>query len=136
MLDHCVLYFSIVSAVCNLHRGAKYFHSRSDLPKFEYLTQCIKEGMRLHAPVAIVGRETTKELRIADLVIPPGVPVGVGNMLMPNLIFSLNAIDKTNWTAQIYCEKTYNETRMVNIFKCSNLVYRFQNGCFLIIVRC
>ncbi|WAQ97456.1 CP4FE-like protein [Mya arenaria] len=47
----------------------------SDLPKLEYLTQCIKEGMRLHAPVAIVGRETTKPFPIADIVCPPGTNV-------------------------------------------------------------
>lgn len=47
----------------------------SDLPHLEYLTICIKEGMRLHCPVAIVGRETTKPFDLGDVVAPPGTSV-------------------------------------------------------------
>lgn len=47
----------------------------SDLPNFEYLTMCIKEGMRLHCPVAIVGRETTKPFDLGDIIAPPGISV-------------------------------------------------------------
>jgi len=50
---------------------------RSDLSKLEYLTMCIKEGMRLHAPVAIVGRETTKDLEMGGTVFPRGTNVMV-----------------------------------------------------------
>ncbi|XP_052241444.1 ultra-long-chain fatty acid omega-hydroxylase-like isoform X4 [Dreissena polymorpha] len=44
----------------------------SDLSKLEFLTQCIKEGMRLHAPVPILSRELRQELKIGGRVIPPG----------------------------------------------------------------
>ncbi|KAH3871925.1 cytochrome P450 4F1-like isoform X2 [Dreissena polymorpha] len=47
----------------------------SDLPHLEYLTMCIKEGMRMYCPVAIVARVTTKDLKMADITVPPGINV-------------------------------------------------------------
>ncbi|WAR07531.1 CP4FN-like protein [Mya arenaria] len=44
----------------------------SDMPKFEFLTQCIKEGMRLHAPVPIVNREVKEDFEIGGRNIPAG----------------------------------------------------------------
>lgn len=38
----------------------------------EYLTRCIKEGLRLHCPVPFVQRKTTKELQIDDVTLPAG----------------------------------------------------------------
>lgn len=56
-----------------------------DLPKLEYLTMCIKEGMRCHSPVPGVGRQTTKEMTIDGTTYPPGTPVGVSiNLLHTN----------------------------------------------------
>ncbi|KAL4240868.1 hypothetical protein ACF0H5_001653 [Mactra antiquata] len=49
----------------------------SDLPKFEYLGMCIKEGMRLHSPVAIVARVTTKPFELDGIVAPPDTNVMV-----------------------------------------------------------
>lgn len=53
----------------------------SDLPHLEYLSMCIKEGMRLHCPVAIVGRQTTKPFDLGDTVVPAGTSVII-NILM------------------------------------------------------
>ena len=59
---------------------------RSDLSKLEYLTMCIKEGMRLHCPVAIVARKTTKELDIGDKILPEGTVVQVSQNFEYNYI--------------------------------------------------
>ncbi|XP_053397494.1 cytochrome P450 4F1-like [Mercenaria mercenaria] len=44
----------------------------SDLNQLEYLTMCIKEGMRLHSPVPGVSRETTQDFDLGDRVVPEG----------------------------------------------------------------
>jgi len=49
----------------------------SDLQDLEYLTMCIKEGMRLHAPVAIVGRQTTKEMDMGGWTMPKNTNISV-----------------------------------------------------------
>ncbi|VDI19006.1 Hypothetical predicted protein [Mytilus galloprovincialis] len=41
-----------------------------DLGKFYVLTRCIKEGMRLHSPVPLVARQSTKEI-IDGTTFPP-----------------------------------------------------------------
>ena len=38
---------------------------------------CIKEGLRLHCPVPIVGREITTDLDIGDRVIPRSTVISV-----------------------------------------------------------
>lgn len=43
-----------------------------DLSKLTFLTQCIKEGMRLHCPVPFVARNNTVPLNIEGHTIPPG----------------------------------------------------------------
>ncbi|XP_033735423.1 leukotriene-B4 omega-hydroxylase 3-like [Pecten maximus] len=43
-----------------------------DMPKLEYLTLCIKEGMRLHSPVPFIQRESTREFIIDGKTLPPG----------------------------------------------------------------
>ena len=46
---------------------------RDDLPKLEYLTQCIKESMRITAPVPGVGRQIQNDIKLPDgRVIPKG----------------------------------------------------------------
>lgn len=45
---------------------------REDLSKLTFLTQCIKEGMRLHCPVPFVARNNTVPLSIEGHTIPPG----------------------------------------------------------------
>lgn len=45
---------------------------REDLSKLTFLTQCIKEGMRLHCPVPFVARNNTVPLNIEGHTIPPG----------------------------------------------------------------
>lgn len=67
------------------------FSLRSDLPHLEYLSMCIKEGMRLHSPVAIVGRETTKPFDLGDTVVPPGTSVIVScvNSTLKQLVIKI-----------------------------------------------
>ncbi|PVD28999.1 hypothetical protein C0Q70_11596 [Pomacea canaliculata] len=43
-----------------------------DLQKLEYLTQVIKEGMRLHCTVPFIGRQLTKPMTIEDVTLPAG----------------------------------------------------------------
>ena len=38
---------------------------------------CIKEGLRLHCPVPLVGRELTTDLDIGDRVIPRNTVISV-----------------------------------------------------------
>ena len=47
-----------------------YENYRQDLADLEFLTMCIKEGMRLHCPVPMVGRQIQTELDIGDRVLP------------------------------------------------------------------
>lgn len=49
----------------------------SDLPKLSYLTQCIKESMRLYPPVTFIQRVTTKDIVLDDHQIPAGTTIGV-----------------------------------------------------------
>jgi cytochrome P450 len=59
-------------------RFYKYeIYCRSDLSKFEYLTMCIKEGMRLHSPVPIVGRDIENDFDLGDRVAPKGTLVQI-----------------------------------------------------------
>lgn len=48
-----------------------------DLPKLEYLSMCIKEGMRLHAPVPFIQRVATKRITIDGNTFPAGTPLSV-----------------------------------------------------------
>lgn len=50
----------------------KDFVTWENLSKFEYLTMCIKEGMRLHSPVPFIQRYSTKETVIDGHKFPPG----------------------------------------------------------------
>ncbi|PVD29000.1 hypothetical protein C0Q70_11597 [Pomacea canaliculata] len=43
-----------------------------DLQKLEYLTQVIKEGMRLHSTVPFIDRTLTKPMTIEDVTLPAG----------------------------------------------------------------
>lgn len=45
---------------------------RKDLGKLDYLTECIKEGMRAHSPVPGVSRVNTQPIKVDDVTIPPG----------------------------------------------------------------
>nr|ACD75825.1 cytochrome P450 family 4 [Cyphoma gibbosum] len=44
----------------------------SDLPKFEFMTMVIKEGMRLHCPVPFISRVTQKPMILEGFSIPAG----------------------------------------------------------------
>ncbi|KAK7494515.1 hypothetical protein BaRGS_00014168 [Batillaria attramentaria] len=44
----------------------------SDLSKLEFLTMVIKESMRLHCPVPLIGREITQPLSLDGVTIPAG----------------------------------------------------------------
>ncbi|XP_052810212.1 cytochrome P450 4F6-like [Mya arenaria] len=47
----------------------------SDLPKFEFLTQCIKEAMRLHGPVPIASRDVEVGFELGGRKLPEGTIV-------------------------------------------------------------
>lgn len=53
-----------------------------DLPKFEYLTQCIKEGMRINPPVPAVARALSKEMTIDGITYLPGTMVALNMYLL------------------------------------------------------
>jgi len=46
--------------------------SYEDINKFSYLLQVIKESMRLHPPVPIMGRTTVDQCQIGEYIIPAG----------------------------------------------------------------
>lgn len=50
---------------------------RSDLAKLSYLTQCIKESMRMYPPVTFVQRVTTKDTMLDGHPIPSGTTIGI-----------------------------------------------------------
>ncbi|XP_053398220.1 cytochrome P450 4F8-like [Mercenaria mercenaria] len=58
----------------------------SDLAKLEYLTMCIKEGMRLHSPVPVVSRDTENVFDLGDRVAPKGTKIQLN-------IFALNHME-------------------------------------------
>ena len=50
---------------------------RADLGELKYLTMCIKESMRLHGPVPFIQRETTSEITIDGIALPPKTIVNI-----------------------------------------------------------
>ena len=64
---------------------------RDDLPKLEYLTQCIKESMRITAPVPGVGRLIQNDIKLPDgRVLPKGRILSVLISALSNPAFSLS----------------------------------------------
>ncbi|KAJ8321081.1 hypothetical protein KUTeg_002668 [Tegillarca granosa] len=59
-----------------MNRDSDYIEN-SDLQKLEYLTLCIKEGMRLHSPVFFIQRITTKEITVEGMKIPADTAVAI-----------------------------------------------------------
>ena len=59
-----------------------YSH-RDDIPKFEYLSQCLKESLRVAPPVPFIGRTTTKDLKLSDGRV---IPKGEGNYIVTDVI--------------------------------------------------
>ncbi|XP_060068942.1 cytochrome P450 4A25-like [Ylistrum balloti] len=49
-----------------------------DMPKLEYLTMCIKEGMRLYSPVPFIQRQSTQEFTIDNQTFPAGTFMSIG----------------------------------------------------------
>lgn len=60
---------SIQSVICHIDPSLTTI-PRKDLGRLEYLTQCIKEGMRLHSPVPGIMREIQAPIKVEDLEIP------------------------------------------------------------------
>lgn len=48
-----------------------------DLTHLPYTTQCIKESLRIYPPVAMIGRELTKPMKLDEHVLPVGTPVEI-----------------------------------------------------------
>ncbi|XP_067683746.1 ultra-long-chain fatty acid omega-hydroxylase-like [Haliotis asinina] len=49
-----------------------------DIPKMEYLTRCLKEGMRFHSPVPFVSRKLENPMDIDGKVFPVGTFISLG----------------------------------------------------------
>ena len=47
----------------------------TDLQKMHYFTRCIKESMRLHTPVPLIGRTTTMPMEIDGKEVPIGTSI-------------------------------------------------------------
>ena len=45
--------------------------------KLPYLTQCLKEAMRLHSPVPFIGRELSQELTLEGVTLLPGTFIDI-----------------------------------------------------------
>ncbi|CAG2207349.1 CYP4B1 [Mytilus edulis] len=58
-------------------RDSNDFVTWENLSQFDILTQCIKEGMRIHPPVPIVSRQSTKEVTIEGVTFPPDTTFSV-----------------------------------------------------------
>lgn len=58
-------------------RDSNGFVTWENLSQFDILTQCIKEGMRIHPPVPIVSRQSTKEVTIEGVTFPPDTTFSV-----------------------------------------------------------
>lgn len=48
-----------------------------DLPKLKYVTMCLKEALRLHTPVPVIERLTTKDMDIEGYHIPAGTTIDI-----------------------------------------------------------
>ena len=62
-----------------------FFFSRNDLSKLEYLTQCIKEGLRMYSPVFWMQRQLATDTQIDGYHIPAGTNIGINVYVMHHL---------------------------------------------------
>ena len=58
-----------------IHLFPIFFLPRNDLNKMEYLTMCIKEGLRNYSPVPFIQREFTHDFEVDGHTYPKGTPV-------------------------------------------------------------
>ncbi|KAH3871924.1 hypothetical protein DPMN_035139, partial [Dreissena polymorpha] len=49
----------------------------ADLPNLEYLTMCIKEGLRLYPTIPFVARETTKDFEVGGVTVPAKTMIAI-----------------------------------------------------------
>lgn len=59
-----------------------FFNFREDLPKVKYLQLFIKEVMRYHSTVPLIGRILTKDTELGDVVLPKDSVVDIGMVFM------------------------------------------------------
>ena len=57
--------------------SCSYLYFRKDLSKLDYLTQCIKEGLRLHCPVFFIQRQVTEDIELEGYKIPAGTSIAM-----------------------------------------------------------
>lgn len=50
---------------------------RTDIPHLKYLSMCVKEGLRMHAPVPYIQRITTKDCYIDGFLIPKDTNISI-----------------------------------------------------------
>lgn len=66
----------IISVNKYLKNHADIFN-REDLSNLKVLSACIKEGLRLHTPVPLIERQTTKDMYIDGYFIPSETQVDI-----------------------------------------------------------
>ena len=65
--------------------GCRQFVEYKDLGNLQFLGQTLKEGLRLHPPVAGFTRVTTKEENIGGYIFPPGTSLNISTFIMHRL---------------------------------------------------
>ena len=64
-----ILIIELITCTSSFRTVLQY---RSDLGKLEYLTMCIKEGMRMHSPVPGISRVNSQPIKVDEYSIPQG----------------------------------------------------------------
>ena len=67
MTNTLILNRELITCTCS---SRTILHYRGDLGKLEYLTMCIKEGMRMHSPVPGISRVNSQPIKVDEHSIP------------------------------------------------------------------
>ncbi|XP_068683870.1 cholesterol 24-hydroxylase-like [Montipora foliosa] len=76
ILNHPRVKNRVVEEIGNV-LGSRQFVEYNDLGNLQYLGQALKEGLRLHPPVAGTGRISTKDVDLGGHVVPAGTQLNI-----------------------------------------------------------
>lgn len=62
--------------------GSRQFVEYKDLGNLQFLSQTLKEGLRLHPPAGGTNRTTAKDEDIGGYIFPPGTTINMSNFVM------------------------------------------------------